>query len=373
MIIKKAISVIISATILLTSSLSVVSAHDVEEEVTMTPPEISAIASIVISADTGEVIYSKNADTKLPMASVTKMMSTLILLESGDLDTPFEVDSRAIGTEGSSMYLQEGDIVTKYALACGMLLPSGNDAANATAYLLAGSLEGFAVMMNKKARDLGMTRSYFVNPSGLEGDGHGSSAYDLAILARAALQNEIFRSICSQPTLAVTYGNPPTERYLKNTNRLLTRLEGTYGVKTGFTDEAGRCLVSAYENESGNFIAVTLKSSNDYNEHIQLYEYSSKSVQKEKFPLPSEFSMNLAGSSEEFLPIVPQSEIEFFTADKTFTNFTYKIKTSPFAYAPIKEGETVGEIEIIYNGKTSYRVPLIAAKSAEYMHFIDKK
>ena len=129
---------------------------------------ISAKSAVLISADTGETIYSLNAGEKLPMASTTKIMTTLLCLESGNLDEEFVVDSDAIKVEGSSMGLVEGDIVTKYALCCGMLLPSGNDAANATAVKLAGSIENFAVMMNERAEQIGMAKTYFVTPSGLE-------------------------------------------------------------------------------------------------------------------------------------------------------------------------------------------------------------
>ena len=144
-------------------------------------PEISAKAAVLISADTGEIIYERSSSQKLPMASPTKIMTVLLCLESGDLYEEFVVDSDAIKVEGSSMGLREGDIVTKYVLCCGMLLPSGNDAANAAAVRIAGSIDAFADMMNDRAREMGLSRTFFVTPSGLEGEGHGSSAYDMAI------------------------------------------------------------------------------------------------------------------------------------------------------------------------------------------------
>ena len=139
-------------------------------------PEVSAKAAVLISADTGEVIYARRSGEKLPMASTTKIMTVLLTLESaqkmGDLYEEFTVDSEAIHVEGSSMGLLEGDTVTKYALCCGMLLPSGNDAANAAAVRIAGSLEGFAELMNARAAELGLKSTHFVTPSGLEGEGH---------------------------------------------------------------------------------------------------------------------------------------------------------------------------------------------------------
>ena len=179
-------------------------------------PDISARAYALVSADTGELICGENCNEKLPMASTTKIMTTLLTIESGNLDEEFIVDSQAIHVEGSSMGLQEHDIVTKRALCYGMLLPSGNDAANASAVAVAGSIPAFAEMMNQKAKEIGMTRTCFVTPSGLEGIGHGASAHDMALLTRTALQNETFREICCQKSAVVKFGNPPYQRTLYN-------------------------------------------------------------------------------------------------------------------------------------------------------------
>ena len=188
-------------------------------------PAVSAKACIVMEATTREVFFSQNADEHLPMASTTKIMTTLLCLESGDLDTPFPVDNNAIQVEGSSMGLVKDDIVTKRALCYGMLLPSGNDAAGATAVKLAGSLSAFADLMNERAAQLGMQNTHFVTPSGLHDEQHYSTAYDMAILTAAALQNPDFREICGQATAKVTFGNPPYDRWLKNSNKLLTQCE----------------------------------------------------------------------------------------------------------------------------------------------------
>ncbi|MCX7658505.1 MAG: D-alanyl-D-alanine carboxypeptidase, partial [Oscillospiraceae bacterium] len=208
---------------------------------------VSAASAVLIEAQTGKVLYAKNENEKRPMASTTKIMTALICLESGNLDEQFVVDSSAIKVEGSSMGLVEGDIVTKRSLCIGMLLPSGNDAANAAAIKIAGSFEKFAEMMNERAVKIGMLNTHFVTPSGLDADGHYSTAYDMALLAREALKNPDFKAICSQKNIKLSYGNPPYDRWLKNTNKLLTYYNGCIGVKTGFTDAAGRCLVSATE------------------------------------------------------------------------------------------------------------------------------
>lgn len=329
--------------------------------------EVSAKAAVVISADTGEIIYSKNSGEKLPMASTTKIMSALLCLESGDLYEPFTVDSDAIRVEGSSMGLQEGDIVTKYALACGMLLPSGNDGANAAAVKIAGSLEAFAELMNDRAQKMGLSKTFFVTPSGLEGEGHGSSAEDMAILAAEALKNDLFREICSSSSMKLEYGNPPYTRWLKNTNKLLTMCDGVYGVKTGFTDEAGRCLVSACEREGKRLICVTLNAPDDWNDHIKLYEDSFKRVKAQELCIPCEMYVNLAGSDREKLSVTEGEDIADFTVYNCDTaDFTYTVAAPPFVYAPIKAGDMAAELIISDNGRELQRLPLYAAEDAEY-------
>ncbi len=329
--------------------------------------EVSAKAAIVISADTGEIIYSKNSGEKLPMASTTKIMSALLCLESGDLYEPFTVDSDAIRVEGSSMGLQEGDTVTKYALACGMLLPSGNDGANAAAVKIAGSLEGFAELMNDRAQKLGLTKTYFVTPSGLEGEGHGSSAEDMAILAAEALKNDLFREICSSQTMKLEYGNPPYTRWLKNTNKLLSMYDGTYGVKTGFTDEAGRCLVSACEREGKRLICVTLNAPDDWNDHIKLYDNCFQKVKTQELCIPCEMYVNLAGSHKDVLPVTVGEELADFTVYNADTaDFTYTVAAPPFVYAPVKAGDMAAELIISDNGRELKRIPLYSAEDADY-------
>lgn len=325
-------------------------------------PEISALAAVLISADTGEIIYSVNDDEKVPMASTTKIMSTLLCLESGDLYEEFTVDSEAIKVEGSSMGLREGDIVTKYALCCGMLLPSGNDAANAVAVKLAGSIEAFADMMNEKAAEMGLSRTYFVTPSGLEGEGHGSSAYDMALLARQALENELFREICSSEQITVEFGNPPYQRTLTNTNKLLSMYEGVYGVKTGFTDEAGRCLVSACERDGEKLICVTLNDRNDWNDHIAMYEYGFAAVESRKLETPSFLEISVAGSENETVTLEVKEPVCVTTSETDLSRFSYSMKSAPFVYAPIAQGEQLAELCVMYEGREVSRVPLCAAQ-----------
>lgn len=328
-------------------------------------PSVSAKAAVLISADTGEIIYEMNSSLKLPMASTTKIMTTLLCIESGNLDEEFVVDSEAIKVEGSSMGLREGDIVTKYALCCGMLLPSGNDAANATAVKLAGSIEAFAELMNERADEMGLSRTFFVTPSGLEGNGHGSSAYDMAILAREALKNETFREICSQKSIQTEFGNPPYKRWLKNTNKLLSMYDGVYGVKTGFTDEAGRCLVSACEREGKNLICVTLNDKCDWDDHMALYNYGFEQVKCITPNIPALPYLDIAGAENDKLALkMNEAEISITALDLKTDNLDYTIIAPPFIYAPISAGDEAAQLRISFNGREICSIPLYAAESA---------
>ncbi len=325
---------------------------------------IYAKACILIEAATGRVLYEHNAEQKLPMASTTKIMTTLLTIESGNLDEEFMVDNQAIHVEGSSMGLQENDIVTKRALCYGMLLPSGNDAANASAVAVAGSIPAFAELMNQKAQEIGMTRTCFVTPSGLEGTGHGSSAHDMALLTRIALQNETFREICCQKSAVVKFGNPPYERTLYNSNKLLRMYEGVIGVKTGFTDEAGRCLVSACERDGVTLICVTLNDRDDWNDHMHLYDYGFSVVSPVILDIP-EVSQNLVGSSQNSISLRIEKPVTVGMMKQDISEISYKILLSPFAYAPVKDGEELGRLEYYFGETKIISVPLLADGAAE--------
>lgn len=237
-------------------------------------PAIAARAAALIDMSTGKVIFEKNGSMQLPMASTTKIMTTLLTLEAGDLDSYFEVDPNAIKVEGSSMGLKEGCLVTRRMLAYGMMLPSGNDAANSAAVSVAGSIDDFVRMMNDRAAQMGLDNTHFVTPSGLDDytSDHYSTALDMAYLTANALKNETFKQVCQTRSIKLEFGDGK-EFWLANTNRLLDSCEGVIGVKTGFTDKAGRCLVSACTRNGVTLICVTLNDPNDWYDHTNLYDY----------------------------------------------------------------------------------------------------
>ena len=230
----------------------------------------SAKGMAVLEMNSGRVLSSHNMHTKLKMASTTKIVTALTVIENcKDLDTPFKIDDKAVGVEGTSIYLKYGEVLSARELLYGLMLRSGNDASVALALHCAESVPKFAEMMNKTAQKCGANDSNFVNPHGLDADGHYTTAYDLALITTKALQNPIFKEIVSTKNIKISGGESGT-RYLVNKNRLLNSLDGCIGVKTGFTSKAGRCLVSAVERDNMTVVCVVLNCGPMFEESAEL-------------------------------------------------------------------------------------------------------
>lgn len=227
----------------------------------------SATAAVMMDVDSGRVIYSVQGDTQMRIASTTKLLTALVALEYGNLNDVVTVSQEAAYTEGSSMYLKVGEEVTLEALLYGLLLSSGNDAAVAIAQHVGGSVEAFATLMNTMAQNIGMSNSSFANPNGLDQDGHYSTAYDMALLGCAAVNNPTLVRMAS--TTSITIGG----RTLTNHNRLLEEVDGCIGLKTGYTQAAGRTLVSCVNQNGQRLVVVTLQDGNDWEDHKALYAY----------------------------------------------------------------------------------------------------
>ncbi len=312
---------------------------------------VSAKSCILIEASSGRVLYSVNEREQLPIASTTKIMSALLALEHGDLDTSFVAEDNAIMVEGSSMGLRFGDTVTLRDLCYGMLLPSGNDAANLAAVRIAGSKEAFAELMNQRAQEIGMTQTHFVTPSGLHNDDHYSTAYDMALLAQEALKNTAFVDICKQKKAKLTFGNPPYDRWLSNHNKLLDYYEGCIGMKTGFTKKAGRCLVSAVERDGMVLICVTLNDPNDWLDHANIFDYGFSLVQKVNLtPDLSGICANAVGATQDTIPLTVQELSVVLTAEEQ-QRLQSRMLLRPFYEAPIQQGERLGSYEYLLDGE----------------------
>ena len=314
---------------------------------------ISAQSAILIEAETGAVLYEHNAAQKLPMASTTKIMTAVVALENALLDDKIKVSALAAGTEGSSMYLKEGEIVTVRELLYGLMLSSGNDAANALAEHVGGTVADFVRMMNGKAAEIGMKNTSFATPSGLDGEGHYSTAYDMAILAAYALKNAVFAEIVA--TKAITIG----ERYLVNHNRLLFSYRYAIGVKTGYTIAAGRCLVSAARKDGVTLIAVTLSDRNDWNDHISMYETAFSKIVREEFcSVQDTYKVPVVGAYEKYVNVSPERELYGIFVNGVPV-YTVKIYLPRFLYAPLENGDIVGEVIVELEGREPITTDLV--------------
>ncbi len=325
----------------------------------------SAKAAVVIDGCTGEILYSQNCDERLPMASTTKIMTALLLCElGGDLTKEIVTTREMVTVEGSSMGLQVGDTVSYHDLLYGMMLSSGNDAANTTAIALGGSVSRFVDIMNERAKKLGLVDTHFVTPSGLDADEHYTTAYELALIAKEALNNKEFAKAASSQTARLCYGNPPYNRTLTNHNKLLKMYDDVVGVKTGFTKKSGRCLVSAAEKDGKRVIAVTLNDGNDWQDHRTLLDLGLSLIESRVFaPSESEISIRCTNDSE-IKAILPSVSIN--VTENTKVN--YIIRLPAFLYTPIKPQQQIGSISYSCNDNTVYELPITATKTVEYNH-----
>lgn len=327
-----------------------------------TPALARGSATVVMEAESGRVLYAQNEQEKLPMASTTKIMTALLALEQPELDREFVVDSAAIRVEGSSMGLQEGDTVTLRALAGGMLTASGNDAANAAAKAIAGGATPFAAMMNDRAADIGMQNTHFVTPSGLDDEEHYSTAYDMALLARYALQNPLFAQMCGNQKLTLRFGNPPYDRTLYNHNRLLSLYPSAIGVKTGFTKAAGRCLVSAAREGEVTLIVVTLGVGDDWNVHRALYRQYFETVERVELPATEGLALPVVGGALPLLPLAQTQPVCAVSVNGEPPVVTTELFLPNFLYPPIKKGDIAGKIVYYREDRLLGESPLVAAQ-----------
>ncbi|MCP8968711.1 D-alanyl-D-alanine carboxypeptidase family protein [Ectobacillus ponti] len=231
---------------------------------------VSARNAVLMEQESGRVLYAKQEHDSELIASITKIMTALLASESGKMKDTVTITNTMVRTEGSSIYLKPGQKVKLEDLVYGLMLRSGNDAAQSIAEYVGGSMEGFVYMMNEKAQEIGMKDTHFSNPSGLDGDGnHYSSAYDMALLTRYAMNNEQFRQI----TGTKTYRSESWDYPWRNKHKLVTGMyEYATGGKTGFTKKAGRTLVTTASKDGMNLIVVTLQASSDWNDHMYLFD-----------------------------------------------------------------------------------------------------
>ena len=321
---------------------------------------LSAQSAVLMCVENGEILFESNADKRLSMASTTKIMTSLLALEAGTPEKEIVVTEKMVSVEGTSMGLQAGDSVSLRELVYGMLLQSGNDAANTVAYVIGGSPEGFAAMMNVRADKIGMKNTNFVTASGLDDEEHYSTARDMALLAAECLKNPEFTAICSKKTAKLTYGNPPYARTLTNHNRLLWSYPDSIGVKTGFTKKSGRCLVSAAKRGGVTLVAVTLNAPDDWADHKQMLDYGFTVCKS---------GLLTCDLSQTLLPVCggkkASVKLRLSYESEGIADAQCVLLLKPFEYAPLNEGDIIGNAVFVSGGKIVAEIPVEAAESVE--------
>lgn len=362
---KKAIFLI---TVLLLTAVNCTDVYALGED------DLSAASAVLYYPDGNKVLFEKNGNEKRSMASTTKIMTSLIALEQCSPFIETAVTWDMVNVEGTSSGLREGDIISLHDLVYCMLLESGNDAANAVALTLADSFEDFAVMMNSRAREIGMENTSFVTPSGLDDENHFTTAYDMALLAGEAVRNSAFIDICSAEKYTVDFIDSDKTVTLYNHNKLLRSYEGCIGIKTGFTKKSGRCLVSAAERDGVMLVAVTLNAGDDWNDHKKMLDYGfSLFTQTEADCDFSPYSVHVTGGTAETVA-VSGCEVILNVTDAD-ADTVRKVYLEKFLYAPVEKGEIIGYAEYLQDGTVIKKIPLTAAEnvdSKEYENIFDR-
>jgi len=322
---------------------------------------ISAQRACVLDTVGGRVLYEKASEQQSLIASTTKIMTALIVCEQCNVLDRMRIPKEAVGIEGSSMYLKEGEILTLQELLYGLMLSSGNDAAVALAIYCGGTVEGFAELMNDKARILGLQNTHFVNPNGLDAPGHYSTARDLAVLAACAMENPIFQKTVSTKTVKVG------ERYLKNHNKLLWQVEGADGVKTGFTKAAGRILVSSARRDQRRIIAVTMNAPDDWRDHAKLLEDGFSRYQICRVLSAGDRMGTVAVVGGENSRVEVLAAEDFFYALSPEESTQRALPGPGFVYAPAVEGADAGVGYILINGKVIGKIPTVYGETVEQL------
>ncbi len=332
---------------------------------------VSAQAYVLYCPSTSEVVASGNATKRMSMASTTKIMTGLLLCESGDLDKTVAIKKEMVMVEGTSAGLRAGDVISRKDLLYGLMLESGNDAANVIAYEIGGNKENFAKLMNQKAAQIGMKNTNFITPSGLDDEAHYTTAYDMALLAAYAMQNEDFKQAVGSKNYTAVYNDGNSTVTYYNHNRLLRSLDGCEGIKTGFTKKSGRCLVTSCMRDGLRLIAVTLNAPDDWNDHKQLYTYGFDCYQKTELTYTLQSTISVAGGEKQELAITADA-VEVYLNQGNTKNISYQIFLPSFVFAPVKKGDVLGQIVFKYGDQIVATAAIQSTEDCASVKMIEK-
>ena len=312
-----------------------------------------AMGACVLDIATNRVLYSKDADKKLPMASTTKIMTAILAIELGNMDDVVTVSPNASGVEGSSIYLEVGEQLKLRDLLYGLMLSSGNDAAVAIAEHIGGSVENFVGLMNAKAKELGANNTHFVTPNGLHDENHYTTAYDLALIASYAMKNAEFAKIVSTQYYSIPWPNHKWDRVFKNKNKILWQYEGGIGIKTGFTKKAGRCLVSAAEQNGMKIVCVVLNCSDFFKDSMSLMDEAYDKYERVPLFVSGSYldTINIKNGIEKTLDVYVEKDISLTLTKEEYERIKCTISIPDNIKAPITSNTPVGTIEIRLDGE----------------------
>ncbi len=318
-------------------------------------PDNPAQSAVIIDADSKNVLYSKNADKPRGMASTTKIMTALVAIENGDPDQEFVIPAEAVGIEGSSVYLKEGEPLSLRELLYCLMLESGNDAATAIAIFVGGSEENFVKMMNDRADELGLKSTNFTNPHGLSDPEHRTTAYELAVITAEAMQYPLFREITATKTLRVRYDGKENARPLVNHNKLLFNYQGAIGIKTGYTKADGRCLVSSACRDGLTLVAVTLSDPSPTSTHRILLDASFEQYEMKHIASAGELCAEIPITDSEDLFVSVANPTDISICLPRGADLRIEMSIPENIHAPIEEGEIIA-VAKCYLGDTEVHI-----------------
>ncbi len=326
---------------------------------------ISAASAVLIEQKSGRVLFEKDAHTKRRIASITKIMTAILAIESGKMNQYVKVSEQATRAEGSSVYLKPGEKIKLKHLVYGLMLRSGNDTAVAIAESVGGSVDGFAYLMNQKAREIGMFNTHFANPHGLDDqEDHYSTAYDMAILMRYAMQNKTFQEISGTKVYRAPNPTEEWDRVWRNKNRLLTKYKYTTGGKTGYTKRAKRTLVTTATKGDMDLIAVTLNGPDDWNDHISMYENGFKGYDMAEVLQKGKVEVTKNKLYKGHLYV--KKSIVYPATSEEMDEFSIKYKLEkPSKRLTAKDEAIVGKAEVYLDERVVQEVPIYFEKAAE--------
>lgn len=320
-------------------------------------PVVSAQSAILMNAEDGTVYFEKCADQAMGMASTTKLMTALVVTEHASPKDVVTISPEAVGIEGSSIYLIQGEKLTVEELLYALLLSSANDAATALAIFVGGSVDAFSEMMNERAAQMGLSQTHFTNPHGLYDEDHYTTAKELAIIAKEVLRVPLLREIVATERYTIPHDGVPDRRLLLNHNKLLRTYDGAIGMKTGFTKKTGRTLVSAAQRNGLTLIAVTLNAPSDWQDHTDMFDYGFETYTTLTIPAGGfSYSIPITGGDQEVVNLV-NSESMTLTVPKDHEKLRYTVEqTGRFLFAGVDANEAYGTVTISCEGKTAASV-----------------